>query len=186
MNVQKIALLLIVVFINGCTSTTGNKANGDNVSGGNAGRDNINAGRDVTINSPKEEQLPSISDKGVIKSSVVNGSVFINGANVSIDGTGSDYKKNIPTILTIYNIPIIKYKEGAIKIKEIPQITGFIEFVGEQRKKYDLNGKYNDLTIRLESNPIQKGESVKGNLNGKVFDGTKTQEVSIDFVLPIN
>jgi hypothetical protein len=52
-------------------------------------------------------------------------------------------------------------------------------------KEYKTNTDGTDLTIKLDANPTQKGEFVKGTLFGTITDRTRSSKVSYKFQVPI-
>ncbi|MCL1469105.1 hypothetical protein [Argonema antarcticum] len=88
--------------------------------------------------------------------------------------------------IILSQVPFSEYKKGVIKLGKGFQGEGTLMLGGKEGvKEYKTNTDGTDLTIKLDANPTQKGEFVKGTLFGTITDGTKSSKVSYKIVVPI-
>lgn len=88
--------------------------------------------------------------------------------------------------IILSQVPFSEYQKGVIKLGKGFQGDGTLMLGSTQGvKEYKINTDGTDLTIKLDANPTQKGEFVKGTLFGNITDGTKNIKVSYKIVVPI-
>lgn len=88
--------------------------------------------------------------------------------------------------ILLSQVPFSEYKKGEIKLGKGFPGEGTLIIAGKEGvKEYKTNTDGTDLTIKLDANPTQKGEFVKGTLFGTITDGTKSSKVSYKLVVPI-
>jgi hypothetical protein len=83
-------------------------------------------------------------------------------------------------------VPFSEYKKGMIKLGKGFQGEGSLLLGNKEGvKEYKANTDGTNLTIKLDANPTQKGEFVKGTVFGTINDGTRSTQVSYKLVVPI-
>lgn len=88
--------------------------------------------------------------------------------------------------IVLSQVPFSEYKKGVIKLGKGFQGEGSLLLGSKEGvKEYKANTDGTDLTIKLDANPTQKGEFVKGTVFGTITDGTRSTQVSYKLVLPI-
>mgnify|MGYP006270367371 CR=1 FL=1 len=126
----------------------------------------------------------------------VSTNATLNQGEVQIFGLGSSgispflsiqaSSENGMVNIILSQVPFSEYQKGVIKLGKGFQGDGTL-IVGSTQgvKEYKTNTDGTDLTIKLDANPTQKGEFVKGTLFGTINDGTKSRKVSYKIVVPI-
>ena len=88
--------------------------------------------------------------------------------------------------IILSQVPFSEYKKGVIKLGKGFQGEGSLIIGGKEGvKEYKTNTDGTDLTIKLDANPTQQGEFVKGTIVGTITDGTRSSKVSYKLVVPI-
>jgi hypothetical protein len=119
---------------------------------------------------------------------LTEGSVYIirgstSSPSVSISASVArpkEYKELV--VFYINNIPFSEYQRGLIKLGQNSQADGVL---GLSNGTYSTNTKDTDLTLKLDANPIEKGEFVHGRLYGTITNGINNKTIYLKFVIPI-